>query len=309
MTPQRFEMLSAYLDDALDEAERVECEVQLFQDPELREEYRAMRSLRGALVADPEPAPLPLRLDLALARQAEQFLAGEAQAGDAADAGEAVAAARRPLEAPTFWNAGRVRTSQAHPETPDRPWMQMAAAVGLALLAVIGMGIFAQRGGSVPTLSSVERRIYGLSEFGHEAMFVHVELSRHVPRAPVEPTAALERMLDKRLDFDVTLPSRHLGTPLDARAIELDGQNIAMADYAFGRVPVTMFAMPREIGIELFDIAFEPLRDVCAVPDFHRCYSDGRGTSLCVQTDGALTRMWVAHLPVGSLDKLVRKAQ
>lgn len=313
MTPERFEQLSAFLDDELDEAARAEVEVWLFRDPEAREQYRALRGMRGMLAADPEPTPLPLRLDLALSRQAEQFLAGGEDASPAVESSPAVRMA--PITAPTFWDRASARRggrTGAPPEQaadPQRPWLQMSAAIGLALLAVIGMGIFAQRGGSMPALSSVERRITGLTHFGHEAMYLHVNERRRLPSVPVETRHNLEAMLDKRLDFQVTLPQRQLGAPLDARIVELDDQPAAMADYLFQRVPVTMIAMPREVGIERLDIVFEPQHNVCAMTEFHQCYSDGRGTSMCVQTDADLVRLWVAHLPVESLDKLVRKAQ
>lgn len=69
------ELLSAYLDDALDVRERADFEAQLAADAELRAELESMRHLVGGLRALPQVAP-PATIELALTRRLELAIEG-----------------------------------------------------------------------------------------------------------------------------------------------------------------------------------------------------------------------------------------
>ena len=277
MDCQHWEDLNAYVDGLLTHEEAAKYERHLFQCRECREAYRALRELRNELVIEAPPVVLPLRLELALEAKAAAFKQSTSSA-----------------------HAAELRA----PSTTLRPARQLLIAAALTLFALTGMSFFAARSGQVPSLSSVEQHIPGLGSFGTAALRMHLERGWGIPSSRYS-AAENDARMSALLGRPAGLIHPHLGGPLEVRVVELEGEEVVMAEYYFNGVIVSQFVLPIEVAAERLEVEANEELMACTIPEFHACFGDDLGTSVCIEAVDGLARLWVAHMPRLSLDKLV----
>lgn len=286
MSCKEFEALSAYVDGEASVQEHEEAEGHLFVCAECRERYRNIRLLRSALAETPAPQVLPRRLDIALTNLMDRFV-------------------NEPASVPSI---APMQTSQEELHRAHRRvWLQALIAASITAVTVLGMGFFAARSGSVPTLSMVDHRVTGLSNLGHAALYAHMDriAEREHAVIPQRDISELERELAENLEFPVKLPKTLLGAPQSAGFMELNDEPAAVAEYEFNGVPVSMFALPRVVAAEYMSLDVEDDPNACTMQELRECFTDGLGTSLCMSSDREMVWFWVAHMPKISLEKVI----
>ncbi len=286
MSCDRFELLSVYIDGETTADERTEMERHIFGCVSCRSDYRTLKAHRQTLRCDPPPLQLPLRLELALGVAAERFLRDG-----------------HSLEHPTA--SPLIPISGGH-----RTWRQLVVAAAIALFAVGGMGVSANRAGSIPTLSVVGKHIAGLSPMGHQALFAHVQHARDNDPPELLTHGEIRQTLRTVLPIDIAPPrADRMGRPLAARAIDLDGVPAVMLDYALDGLALTVFAVPRQEATERLDLDTGPtLPNACSMHELRQCFADDVGTSLCVRSVGDMVYIWVGFMPPQALDAIVDSA-
>jgi len=292
MSCTEFETLSAYVDGEADVQQHEEAEAHLFVCAECRERYRSIRALRSLLAEDPPAQLLPRRLELSLATLMDRFVN------------------ESPMNLPVHPGTGfegAPMLAKPFERTHRGLWLQALVAACVAVVTVLGMGVFALRSGGVPTLSMVDHRVTGLSNLGHAALYAHMERIAEPNRGviPQRDAAQLERELRESLECRVHLPKTLLGEPRSAGIMELSSEPVAVAEYEFNGVPVSMFALPRVVAAEYMSLQVEDDPNACTMQELRQCFTDGLGTSLCMTSDAEMVWIWVAHLPKLSLEKLV----
>jgi hypothetical protein len=178
------------------------------------------------------------------------------------------------------------------------PLTHVVAALALIVFALTGMAFFSLRGGSMPSLSSVEHHIEGLPELGYIALREHV--SRTEAEQATTPTRPPLLLAEFVLQPQLKRPELDLSPWQSYRMGEMRG---SIMDARFHKTPLSIIALPRAAALDQLGVLNEPV-DACFEREFSECYSDDVGTSLCIVTRGPALEVWVAHLPLSTLSKL-----